>query len=382
MSAPDSMNMPDIKCGFLRAYFIYDIADSINMRAIKSPAGSESEFTPQPLQLVDVPSPAYIQFVVPPMVANLKSISSSLGEFAVQVKIYDYGTVSIRLSQSYSGNWQDFLAGSRKLRVSPEIMKAVQKILEEVVPALDAALLKPHPTAQQRDLLEDYYVAEVESFVSEITASELLRDKRLALAHLVSLEDKPLSFLQIEESLKECFAYCEHELAVLTWDQAFIYDDRTGADTVNAIIEFANTQLAELRVYDKRLDRHLDEIYKGKSESVRTGFLQSFTSNRLLAEKQAERLRLLLVDVRELSDRATNAIKIIGCAYYARLYGGISTRLGLKQWQEQVETKLDSVGEVYRYTNDQAELARSEFLEMIVIFLIALEVIIGVFFRH
>lgn len=65
--------------------------------------------------------------------------------------------------------------------------------------------------------------------------------------------------------MKEYFSYCENELTVLTWDQAFVFDDRAGADTVDSIIEFANTQLVELRTYDRRLDRHLDEIYRSKS---------------------------------------------------------------------------------------------------------------------
>jgi uncharacterized Rmd1/YagE family protein len=84
------------------------------------------------------------------------------------------------------------------------------------------------------------------------------------------------------------------------------------------------------------------------------------------------------VDVRELADRASNALKIIGDAYYARIYRGIAVRLGLDDWQRQVDSKLSSVGEVYRYVIDQAETARSEFLEFIVTILIAIEVVVGI----
>ncbi|MBK9202365.1 MAG: hypothetical protein IPP57_02760 [Candidatus Obscuribacter sp.] len=355
------------------------MADSIKLSQIKSLDGRE--FIPQPLKLTDLPAPAYIQFAVAPLVGYMAPLDSALGQAEVRVKLYDYGTVSLRFSFPFTGTWQEFLQMSRKLRFAEEIQQAAWRSLEQILASINDTLSKPHKSESQKEFLEDYFVAEVESFVTPMTAGELLREHSGALATLVSVEEKPLSYLQVEEAMKECFSYCENELTVLTWDQAFVFDDRAGADTVDSIIEFANTQLVELRTYDRRLDRHLDEIYRSKSESLRTNVWQSWTSGRLLAERQAERLRHLLVDVRELSDRATNAIKIIGCAYYARLYGGIASRLSLSQWQKQVETKLDCVGELYRYSHDQAELARSEFLEMIVIFLIALEVLIGIFGR-
>ncbi len=89
-------------------------------------------------------------------------------------------------------------------------------------------------------------------------------------------------------------------------------------------------------------------------------------------------LRNLLVDVRELCDRSNNALKIIGDAFYARLYRGIALRLGLNDWQQQIESKLDSIGEIYRFATDKIQHVRSQFLEIIIIILIAFEIIIGV----
>ena len=104
---------------------------------------------------------------------------------------------------------------------------------------------------------------------------------------------------------------------------------------------------------------------------------------RRAAEKRAERLGSLLVDVRELADRASNALKIIGDAYYARIYRGIANRLGLDDWQRQLDSKLDAVGETYRYLVDQSQVARGEFLELVVIVLIAVEIIVGLLaLRH
>jgi uncharacterized Rmd1/YagE family protein len=52
--------------------------------------------------------------------------------------------------------------------------------------------------------------------------------------------------------------------------------------------------------------------------------------------------------------------------------------LGLADWQRQVDTKLASVRDIYGFFIDQARGRRDEFLEFIVILLIAIEVVLGV----
>jgi hypothetical protein len=163
---------------------------------------------------------------------------------------------------------------------------------------------------------------------------------------------------------------------VVQWDSAFIYDSEPDANVVLDLLEFANSQLVEFRTYDARLDAELDSIYAGDFPPHRGAL------HRRESERRAAQLRFLLVDIRELADRSNNALKITGDAYYARIYRAIASRLGLEVWQRQIEGKLDAVGDVYRYLVDQAQVARSEFLELIVIVLIAIEIIIGVLGLH
>jgi uncharacterized Rmd1/YagE family protein len=55
----------------------------------------------------------------------------------------------------------------------------------------------------------------------------------------------------------------------------------------------------------------------------------------------------------------------------------------LKDWQRQIDTKLQIVNEMYRFFTDQAQAARGEFLEMIVIALILIEIVVGLLtLRH
>ena len=129
--------------------------------------------------------------------------------------------------------------------------------------------------------------------------------------------------LEQQEALRAHFSYFSDDLAVVQWDTAFVYDRRESAAATLDILEFANTQLVELRTYDKRLDDELDTIYKLDHLRPVARF------GRKHAQNAADRLRYLIVDILELTDRANNALKIIGDAYYARLYRGAAGRLGL-----------------------------------------------------
>ena len=69
-------------------------------------------------------------------------------------------------------------------------------------------------------------------------------------------------------------------------------------------------------------------------------------------------VRFLLVDILELTDRTSNALKILGDAYYAQLYRSIAKRLGLSDWQRLIDAKLNSVLEIYRVFQGQVQHAQ------------------------
>jgi hypothetical protein len=292
-------------------------------------------------------------------------------DIAVRVKMFDYGVVSLRLSVPFRGSWDDFGAFTRELRRDAQMFDhariALEAVLREIQPALD----DPH-----EPLLEEYFVYEVERFARPMTAAELLGPQGAALARLVLGEERPLMSEEAAEALRVHFAYFEDELVVVQWDSAFVYDATGSAEAVEDILEFANTQLVELRTYDARLDEELDAIYAAEPERRSRHFFGA------RAAERAEELRFLIVDVLELTDRASNALKIIGDAYFSRLYRATSTRLGLADWQRQVDAKLRSVGELYRFAQDRAQHSRAELLEIIVIALILLEVVLGVLALH
>jgi hypothetical protein len=290
----------------------------------------------------------------------------------VRAKIFDYGVVSIRLSLPFSGSWSAYAAFTRKLRGDDELPRVARTALDGVLAEIARALDEPH-----EPLVEDYFVFEVGAFVAAVEGATLLADHGDALASLVLCEERRLTAVEALEALRVNFAYFDDDLSVVQWDTAFVFDRREGAAATLDILEFANTQLVELRTYDKRLDAELDTIYALDPKRPTRRF------GRKQAQDAADRLRYLIVDIAELTDRSSNALKIIGDAYYARLYRGAAGRFGLKDWQKQIDSKLETVNEMYRFFTDQAQASRSEFLEIVIVLLVAFEAVVGLLaLRH
>ncbi|MBV9270075.1 MAG: hypothetical protein JO165_03215 [Candidatus Eremiobacteraeota bacterium] len=355
--------------GALRAYFLFDVADTIDLTRLRTAGGAGFERADLPLR--PHTSPAYLQFPTPPLVARLSDGAFGSATVGRRVKIFDYGVVSVRLSTPFSGAWHDFIAASGAFRSNERIVTIARDTVRMLQDEIGDAFDEPHSA-----LIEDYFISEVAEFEGGVTADALLASNANDIVTLLQGEVGTFSALQRDEALRERFSYFKDDLTVVQWDAAFIYDRPESAEATEEILEFANSQLVELRTYDALLDRELDAIYAG---AARSSFRSAF--GRRAAERAAN-LRYLIVDVLELIDRSSNALKIIGDAHYARIYRGAARRLGLEQWQNQVDRKIQSVGDVYRFFSDEARSGRDVFLEVVVIVLIATEIVLGVLALH
>jgi hypothetical protein len=356
--------MLEIAGGAVRAYYLFDVADTIDLAKMSALGGETRAPAALPLRRH---APPYLQFPVPPLVANLPEADIEGLRSFVRVKFYDYGVVSLRLTFAAGGSWNDLTALTERARSDERITRFAESTVMRICNEYSHALDERHSA-----LVEDYFIVEIERFAEPLDAETLLDDHAAELASLLLGERRALSSTEVEEALRTRFSYHEDDLTIVQWDTAIVYDRGESARAIEEILEFANSQLLELRTYDALLDRELDGIYK-----MQPGETARSLRGRREAE-QAATLRYLIVDVLELTDRSTNALKIVGDAYYARIYRSAAARLGLADWQHQIDTKLASVGEMYRFFSDEARSRRDEFLELIIVVLVAFEVLIGI----
>ena len=186
---------------------------------------------------------------------------------------------------------------------------------------------------------------------------------------------KPLSDAARADLLRHTFSYYTDDLAVLTWDHAFLYEPSGDTDVAD-VLEVANAQLLEMRYYDELLDRELPRMYD-RVEEMRKRV-------RGLAVRRyadlARDLHGLVAEVTELTERADNALKVTEDVYLARIYAAALDLVRVRAWAGAVDRKLAIIRDTYQTLYVEAERGRAELLEAAIVALIVLEIILAFVF--
>jgi hypothetical protein len=125
-----------------------------------------------------------------------------------------------------------------------------------------------------------------------------------------------------------------------------------------------------MRVLDEQLDEALERSYDLLARRARVKRAVSFRNSETWAVAQYQ------LEAAILFERVTNALKLIGEQYLTRIYGLVSRRFHLAEWDASIARKLQTVESIYEKMATQAATRRMEALEWIIIGLIAVSIII------
>jgi hypothetical protein len=307
--------------------------------------------------------PAPLRFPLPEVVVR---IGDADVRAQAEASVFDFGGVNVRLEIPLGQAAEELrrFAGDPTLQATliAAARSAVQNLHERLRPTVKGPACS--------ELIEEYFVFRFDpsnwSSVESVTTAHADW-----LAGLLRLEAGPLAAEQVNEALSRRISYSPQDLVVVDWAAAVVIDHDC-AETLRAL-EFANLQLLEFRLIDRRLDEALDKAY---------GLIHSLAKRRLLffGRTQDRPLRVLgdiKLEMEALFDRAAGALKLVGDQYLARVYHLASTRLHLDEWSAGIKSSLETVQDVYQILSDQAAAGRIELLEIIVIVLIAVEIVIS-----
>ena len=238
-------------------------------------------------RLVGTP-PKAVSFGVPPLALELGPVELEIDGAPVQaaasVRLYDFGIAVLSLRVAVQDlPWSGFsrLVNKTDLAVGPAAPTGIwEMLLTQLRGLLGEALDRP-TTAQVQ---EDYLMAMVYAFDQPVTAEAL--QERADLVPLLSGEEQPLSEGARRDLLRHRYSYHPDDLAVITWDRAFIYEPQREADVAD-VLEMANAQLLEMRAYDEMLDDELPRM-RALVEAARR------RANLLAARRYARLARRLL----------------------------------------------------------------------------------------
>jgi hypothetical protein len=308
-------------------------------------------------------APAYVRYERPPVVETVEPLLLESGErLEGEIKYYDYGVVSVVFQVPFSGDWDSLVHLASRWVWDVDFASRAEPIVRQKLERAAAAMVKPY----SRWLSEDYFIFHVREAAGAPTAADLTRDRGLQIAQVVRGDRLLLSPGECNEVLHSQISYYAHDVAVIGWNAAFLYDSTAGAETSIQLLEYANSQLLEFRHYDELLTGILDNVYDVLGQ--RTGFFARWGLAR-----SATNLQTVLLDVAELTERADNAIKFLSDMFAARLYKLAAAKVGVPDYKDLVARKLRTAEDLYDSMVEQFNQSRGFFLEATVVLILLIE---------
>lgn len=356
-------------------YRLFDIGYAIDLERIDALFAAEPSERSRPARVEG----QALQIANPPVTVALGMrevrVDGTQVRGQLAARLFDFGVCSLQLEIATEGelSWNDFVHFARVLDRSPELdalLGAELEVLRQrVAPAIERAGIAP--------VSEEYIVFRVTTLRGgdgePADGHAVLTSERLA--PLLLGEPRALAPTALRELLQHRFSYFTDDLVVLTWENALVLEPSGTDRDVEYILEFANAQLLELRVYDAVLDAELPVMYDQVAEARRrrrplpTRRFQSVLST----------LQTRVADVTETVERAENGLKVTDDVYLARVYGAALELFRASAWRRGIERKLEIFRSTYAMLNGEAQSARAELLEIAVIVIIVVEVVLGFF---
>jgi len=341
----------------LRFYRMYDIGREVDLTDLEDALTRNYPTTRAGFVRV---RPKSIIMEDPPLMIRMQPFrverDGKVVEFSVAARLYDVGVISFCFAcEDADGDLEGLL---RLAFLFPHQEGLADRFVQYLMTL--AGLIRPHIRnfALNPDFYEDYTIYVTGRRADSFDPVPLLLMERNAIAPALR-----------QEIAANSLSYTPDDLAVLSWDAAFLCDPEYPADIID-LIEFANVQVLELRYYDRELSRQMEKMYDDIEGAER---LSQYSRMRRyhtimsgLLETQAE--------ISETVEKVDNLIKVTEDVYYARVYATALKVMRSGQWSESVNKKIEVIRETYTMLSGEVRIQHSNFLEWIVIVLIAIEI--------
>jgi hypothetical protein len=359
-TAPTSPAVPALS-GSVLVLIQFDVSEELRLDQLQQAVDARTVQQPS----MKHSAPAYVRYQRPPVVGPLEPLLLDSGErLEGEVKYYDYGVASVIYQLPFSGDWESLVQLASRWVWDIDFTSHVEPIVRQKLERVSSAMVKPY----SRWLSEDYLISHVREAAGEPTAADLTRDHGLQIAQVVRGDRQLLSTGECAEVLHSQISYYAHDVAVVGWNAAFLYDSTAGAETSIQLLEYANSQLLEFRHYDELLTAILDGVYDSLEQK------RGMWARWRLA-RSATSLHTVLLDIAELTEHADNAIKFLSDMFAARLYKLAAAKVGVPDYKDLVARKLKTAEDLYHYMVDQFNQSRAFFLEVTVVLILLIELV-------
>jgi len=353
-------------CGSVLVMIQFDVCEEIRLDGLRRILGARTVDTSFKHM-----APGYVRFQRPPVEEALEPLILESGErLQGEIKYFDYGVVSVVFELPFSGEWDKLVQLSSRWVWDTNFESLATRIVKQKLERAAPAIVKPYTVEW---LKEDYFIFHLREIAGSPSGADLLATQADCISQVVRGENQTLSDGERQEILQSRISYYPNDLAVIGWNAAFIYDTPSGAETAIQLLQYANSQLLEFRHYDDLLTKQLEDVYDFLERGGRGLW------SRWRTAREASKLHTVLLDVSELTERADNAIKFLSDMFSARLYKLAAQKVGVPDYKNLVQQKLQTAEELYRFMVDEFNQSRAFVLELMVVIILIIELVY--FFR-
>ncbi|MEW6424211.1 MAG: hypothetical protein AB1523_05605 [Bacillota bacterium] len=340
-------------------YRLYDVAEEIQLHLVEKIL-AESKPTAR-LRLSRI-RPKSIHIPNPPVTVELggEDILIRKERYPVKfvAKVYDLGVISIimRILLGSSCTYEKIRDLAVYLSDTEDLECLFVNKRDEVREALAQTMIRPG----YRGFEEDYLLFYFRQWQKEWDPVPLLLG-----------ENEPVSQQVRRETLQHTFTYGEEDLTIITWSSALVYDN-TGSFDIPDLLEFALTQLLELRYYDSLLSEEMTKMYDAIEEAEAVTQFRRLGQYRQIMNKLME----LVVEINEITEKIQNSLKVTEDVFYARIYGAALAIFRTRAWMESIQQKSSVIMQNYSFLSNRLVNQQSMLLELAIVLLFLLEIIL------
>lgn len=363
----DARTSLQVKKGVCYALYAYDVGMSIDLERCKNVIKSgQLKASIQPHRR----APKYFDYRPAPLLVTQTIAPCRASNFQttgeVDLLLYDFGGISVSYEFPIVGSFDELRSISCDLSESSALLDDSRRRVEELIKVVGDAIGRP----QMADLVEDYTLFQIDDYSAAWSPDEFHVKCAQELAQVLRAERGILSDQEIADAMACRISFSTDDVTMIDWNAALIFD--RDADDVRAVLEFANMELLEMRCLDRQLDDALDQSYEMVPKHTLIRNLLPGTSGTVI-----RRISQMQVDGAILFERVSNAPKLLGDQYLARVYRLAAQRFHLNEWNASILRKLDAMESIYKQMHERAASWRLEVLEWIIILLILFEIIMA-----
>jgi hypothetical protein len=357
--------MPEI-----HPFFVFEVAQAIDLdQAERTLRGAERQLFRHRGRVT-----SFFQYRPAPLRVSQECAAIAIETWTttpmVDLVLYDFGAATLAYQVTVPGGLDELQVASTALRGTEVLRQDARTRVEALLRSVSKAVQKQRIA----EFTEEYTIVGMPESPSGQTAAEFCEANAERITRILRPDPGRPSSEEVRNATEVRISFGPSDATVVDWDAAFVLDP--DPEDVRAVLEFANVQLLEMRWLDLQLDDAIERSYQllGRRQGWRAFLPRGLSADlNQVAELQLESAVML--------ERVSNALKVFGEEYLARIYRLASNRFQLAELDATISRKLSTIESIYQKLSDRADSVRMEVLEWVVIVLIATEILLGLL-RH